>query len=92
MPATAPKLARPAGWHIQLGATPSLDAANRLLAKARAKNKHLLVAKVNHTETVQKNNDTLYRARFAGFASKSAARKACKILKKQKFACLALKP
>ncbi|WP_245418401.1 SPOR domain-containing protein [Cohaesibacter intestini] len=92
LPEAAPIKARPSGWHIQLGATPSLEAANRLLAKARAKNQRLLVAKLNHTETVQKNSDTLYRARFAGFESKSAARSACKILKKQKFACLALKP
>ncbi len=92
LPEAAPQRALPAGWHIQLGATPSLAAANRLLAKARAKNQRLLVAMLNHTETVQKNNDTLYRARFAGFKSKSAARSACAILKKQKFACLALKP
>ena len=95
-PHTAPKIAskqlKPKGWHIQLGATPSLEGANRLLSKARAKNKRLLLAKVNHTETVEKKNEILYRARFAGFESKSAARKACMILKKQKFACLALKP
>ena len=82
----------PAGWQIQLGAAPSLSAANKILSKARAKNKRLLLAMVNHTETVEKNNTTLYRARFTGFASKSKARKACKILTKQKFACLALHP
>ncbi|MCV6575802.1 MAG: D-alanyl-D-alanine carboxypeptidase [Cohaesibacter sp.] len=84
--------APPAGWQIQLGATPTLSGANKLLAKARQKNKRLLVAVLNHTETVTKDNATLYRARFAGFSSKTSARKACKVLKKQKFACLALNP
>ena len=44
----------------------------------------------DYTETVEKGNDTLYRARFAGFASKSEAWGACGALKKKKFACLAL--
>ena len=91
-PVAAPKRATPPGWQIQLGATRSLDLANTLLAKARAKNEKLLVARVNHTETVQKGDLTLYRARFAGFESKTAARNTCAILKKQKFACLALNP
>ncbi|WP_319413817.1 serine hydrolase [uncultured Cohaesibacter sp.] len=82
----------PSGWQIQLSATPSLEAANDILDKARASNKSLLKGRVNHTETVQKGNSTLYRARFAGFPSKSAARDACSTLKKQKFACLALNP
>ena len=92
IPMPAPVQATPEGWHIQLGATPSLQAAEKILAKARAKNKRMLVAVANYTETVEKNNTTLYRARFAGFSSKSAARKACSTLKKQKFACLALHP
>ena len=37
-----------------------------------------------------KNSVTLYRARFAGFATKQAARDACDALTKQKFTCLAL--
>ncbi|SNZ08261.1 D-alanyl-D-alanine carboxypeptidase [Cohaesibacter gelatinilyticus] len=82
----------PAGWQIQLGATPTLSGANKLLVQARKKNKRLLAAVLNHTETVAKNDEVLYRARFAGFSSKKSARRACKILKKQKFACLALNP
>ena len=54
LPEAAPQRAVPAGWHIQLGATPSLEAANRLLAKARAKNQRLLVAMLNHTEPCRK--------------------------------------
>ncbi|SNY93927.1 D-alanyl-D-alanine carboxypeptidase [Cohaesibacter sp. ES.047] len=92
IPLAAPKQATPSGWQIQLGATRTLDLANNLLAKARARNEKLLVARVNHTETVEKGDLTLYRARFAGFESKTAARNTCAILKKQKFACLALNP
>ncbi|WP_319529021.1 serine hydrolase [uncultured Cohaesibacter sp.] len=91
-PMAAPDRGTPPGWQIQLGATRSLDLANELLSKARSSNKRLLVARVNHTETVQKGDLTLYRARFAGFESKTAARNTCAILKKQKFACLALNP
>ena len=82
-PAAELSLSRPTppGWQIQLGAAPSLAAANKILSKARSKNKRLLVARLNHTETVEKNNQTLYRARFVGFESKKQARKACAILK-----------
>nr|WP_321456705.1 D-alanyl-D-alanine carboxypeptidase [uncultured Cohaesibacter sp.] len=82
----------PSGWQIQLSATPTLASANDILENARSQNKKLLSARVNHTEAVEKGNTTLYRARFAGFPSKESARNACAVLKKQKFACLALNP
>ncbi|MEZ5872303.1 MAG: D-alanyl-D-alanine carboxypeptidase [Nitratireductor sp.] len=78
------------GWQIQIGATDSKQAAISLLSKARAKAPGLLKSLSNYTETVEKNGDVLYRARFAGFSSKSAAWDACGQLKKQKFACLAV--
>ncbi|MCB1459997.1 MAG: D-alanyl-D-alanine carboxypeptidase [Nitratireductor sp.] len=80
----------PEGWQIQIGATDSEQSAESLLSKARAKAPRLLKAFSNYTETVEKNGDVLYRARFAGFSSKSAAWDACGQLKKQKFACLAV--
>nr|WP_319485370.1 serine hydrolase [uncultured Cohaesibacter sp.] len=92
MAAPVARESAPAGWQIQLSATPSLEAANEILDKVRADNKRMLKGRVNHTEAVEKGNTTLYRARFAGFPSKSAARDACAVLKKQKFACLALNP
>lgn len=78
------------GWQIQIGATPSRDAAMALLEKAREKVPGALSGVALHTETVEKNGDTLYRARFAGFDSKDAAWAACGQLKKKKFACIAL--
>ncbi len=80
----------PAGWQIQIGAAPSLGGANQLLETARAKAPKTLSSVRDHTETVSKGDATLYRARFAGFASKEEAWSACDQLKKKKFACIAL--
>ncbi len=80
----------PEGWQIQIGAAPSLDGANQLLESARSKVPNALSSVRDHTETVEKGNSTLYRARFAGFASKDDAWSACNQLKKKKFACIAL--
>ncbi len=78
------------GWHVQIGAMPSQENAISQLEKARAKLPGLLENMSNYTETVQSNGATLYRARFAGFSSKSAAWDACAKLKSVKFNCLAL--
>lgn len=81
---------RRAGWQIQIGATPNKASASRLLKSARRKEKTLLASAANYLEPVVKGNATLIRARFTGFTSKSSARRACKILKKRKIACLAI--
>ena len=78
------------GWQIQIGATDSKKAAMKLLKKAKSKAPRQLASKKTYTETVTKNSIVLYRARFTGFSSKSAARNACKILKKKRFSCLAI--
>ena len=85
IPAAAAK-----GWKIQLAATPTEAAAQALLDSARDKAPKLLAKASPYTEPVVKNSVTLYRARFAGFATKQAARDACDALAKQKFTCLAL--
>ncbi len=87
---SVPTHQRPAGWHIQIGASPSKTAALNLLNKAKKRGKPVLASTSIYTETVQKGGATLHRARFTGFASKSSARRACRYLKKRKFACLAL--
>jgi D-alanyl-D-alanine carboxypeptidase len=78
------------GWQIQIAAVPSRDAALKLLKKARGKAPRTLAKVRNYTEETEKNGVTLYRARFSGFASKSAAWDACGKLKKKSFACLAI--
>jgi D-alanyl-D-alanine carboxypeptidase len=78
------------GWKIQLAATPTQSSAEEILERARAKAPTLLADASPYTETVVKEDVTLYRARFVGFADKDAARAACAQLVKQKFSCLAL--
>lgn len=82
--------APPAGWQIQIAAVDTREGAIAMLEKARGKAPKTLSAVVNYTETVDSGGATLHRARFAGFASKSQAWDACGVLKKRKFACLAL--
>lgn len=84
------ELAIAPGWQIQIGATSSRESAVDLLQRARSKAPGILSQVSYHTETIEKGNDVLYRARFAGFSSKKAAWAACGTLKKQKFACIAL--
>jgi hypothetical protein len=78
------------GWKIQLAATPTQSSAQEILERARAKAPTILADASPYTETVVKEDVTLYRARFVGFADKDAARAACAQLVKQKFSCLAL--
>jgi D-alanyl-D-alanine carboxypeptidase len=91
-PAEAAQMAEKAaqGWQIQIGATPSSDQAEALLERARASAGGVLSNVENHMETTEKNGETLYRARFAGFDSKDEAWAACNRLKKKKFACIAI--
>ncbi|MEM9279269.1 MAG: D-alanyl-D-alanine carboxypeptidase, partial [Pseudomonadota bacterium] len=88
--ASAPTPVKPQGWVIQIGATDSRQGAIGLLEKAKSKVPGVLKNKSIYTETVEKGDSVLHRARFAGFSGKSDARKACKVLKRKKIACLAL--
>lgn len=83
---------KPDGWLIQIGAVPSKNMALALLGNAKDQAKRTLRNTAPFTETVQKGGQTLHRARFAGFDNKASARKACAILKRKKFPCLALPP
>ena len=84
------------GWQVQVGAVPDQDGALLLLSKTRKKVPSLDNARKfgeihDYLEPVIKNGTTLYRARFAGFQNKKSARTACKVMKKRKISCLALK-
>ncbi len=73
------------GWTIQVGATDDPDDARELLA--RAKSRHRALASVRgFTEKVRKDGDTVYRVRFAGLDSATAA-KACHDLKQGGLSC-----
>jgi D-alanyl-D-alanine carboxypeptidase len=78
------------GWIIQIGAFDSADEARQHLNDAKQKVHGALAAAEPFTERVQKNDNTLYRARFAGF-NKDTAEAACKQLKHSDFVCMTVK-
>jgi D-alanyl-D-alanine carboxypeptidase len=86
------ELARPVkpGWMIQIGAAEDPEKANALLSRARSQLQGFPTTARAFTEKVQKGNETLYRARFAGLEEQSA-QTACKTLKKSGFACFTTK-
>jgi D-alanyl-D-alanine carboxypeptidase (penicillin-binding protein 5/6) len=81
-----------AQWQIQLTATSSRSAAIALLTRARAFFDDTLDGLVSHTEPVVCASDTLYRARFAGFASHQRASEACETLAAHDLDCVAVPP
>jgi len=89
-PVTTAAVGRPTGWVIQIGASDSKNGALGLLSKAQDKFPQTLGSKQIYTETVTKGSSVLHRARFVGFSGKKEANRACRILKKKRFACLAL--
>ncbi len=76
-------------WVVQIGAAPSETGANTLLSDAAGKVGSLS----NFDPFVQrfdKDGQTFFRARFAGFPGKDAANDMCKQLKQAKMSCLAM--
>ncbi|SDR39253.1 D-alanyl-D-alanine carboxypeptidase [Pseudovibrio sp. Tun.PSC04-5.I4] len=78
------------GWQIQISATDSQDKAIKILETARAAAGATLRNKRIYTEPVMSKKQTLYRARFIGFETKTAAWDACAKLKKAKYSCYAV--
>jgi D-alanyl-D-alanine carboxypeptidase len=79
------------GWMIQIGAVANETEARRLLDRARDRAGRVLAGADPVTETFAKGSQTFVRARFAGFDSQNAAKKACATLKKKDIACFALR-
>lgn len=77
----------PDGYQIQVGAYFSPDPVRKLLDKAEKAARGLLDDAHAFTQTAEKGDDTIYRARFAGL-DKALAKKACKTLKKRKIDCI----
>lgn len=89
----APSTIRPAargGVMIQIGATPTIEEANRLLARAKTQSRGMLAEARPFTEKLQKGHGTLFRARFAGLTADSAD-SACHTLKRSGISCFATK-
>jgi D-alanyl-D-alanine carboxypeptidase len=97
-PVAAPAISNPSnsrilargGWLIQIGAFSEEAEAKQRLQTALSTAKGVLGKADPFTERVVKGDKTFYRARFAGF-DKDRAEAACKHLKRNEFACLALK-
>ncbi len=87
-PNTSSKTSSRIGWMIQLGAVPEENKASELIQRARSSSSHVLSKAEPFTEKVTKDGTTLFRARFAGF-DEDAAQTACKVLKRNGFACFA---
>jgi D-alanyl-D-alanine carboxypeptidase len=88
--ASATHVAHRDGWMIQVGAFDQETEAKQRLNSAQSRAKTLLVAADPFTERVMKGDKALYRARFAGL-DKDKAEAACKYLKQNEIACMALK-
>jgi D-alanyl-D-alanine carboxypeptidase len=86
--APRPKLAAHLNWMIQLGAVPEENKASELIQRAKTSGNNVLSKAESFTEKVTKDGTTLFRARFAGF-DEDAAQTACKVLKRNGFACFA---
>ena len=71
------------GWHVQIGAVPTVEGANALLDKAKATLGTKFASLRPVTQEVESRGTTLYRARFAGFSDKEEARATCQKLKQQ---------
>jgi D-alanyl-D-alanine carboxypeptidase len=78
------------GWHIQIGAVPTREAAEALLEKAKSSAGPVLQSRQSLTLEVERDGTRLYRARFGGFSDKEQARAACAKLKRHAIACLAV--
>jgi D-alanyl-D-alanine carboxypeptidase len=75
------------GWVVQIGAAPSPEAANALIAEAAGSVAELRDLR-SYVEPFERNGQTFYRARFAGFADRGQARATCDALSEASMNCL----
>jgi D-alanyl-D-alanine carboxypeptidase len=88
--ATAPRHATRGGWAIQVGAYEDEGEAKQKISTAKGKITDVLKKAEAYIERTVKGAKTYYRARFAGF-DRDQAEAACKRLKREDVACMALK-
>jgi D-alanyl-D-alanine carboxypeptidase len=89
-PSPMPKAHPAAGWVVQVGAFEDENEAKQRLNSAQIRAKTLLGTADAFTEKVVKGDKALFRARFAGL-DKEKAEAACRYLKRNDIACVALK-
>ena len=78
-------------WAVQVGASRSYKGAESLITRAQRKARASFAGRSTQVATVRtRRGKRLFRARFLGF-SKYQARQACKVLKRRRLDCLAVK-
>ncbi len=88
--ASAPRHTTRGGWAIQVGAYEDEGEAKQKISTAKTKITAVLQKAEAYIERTVKGAKTYYRARFAGF-DRDQAEAACKRLKREDVACMALK-
>jgi D-alanyl-D-alanine carboxypeptidase len=88
--ASAPRHNVHGGWAIQVGAYEDESEAKQKISAAKSKIASALQKAEAYIERTVKGAKTYYRARFAGF-DRDQAEAACKRLKREDVACMALK-
>jgi D-alanyl-D-alanine carboxypeptidase len=78
------------GFHVQIGAYATAAESERMLASVKDKAPGAVAGSTQLTSPVNKDNRKLYRARFAGFDARGAA-KACQSLRQQSIDCFVMK-
>jgi D-alanyl-D-alanine carboxypeptidase len=78
------------GWIIQVGAFPAEGEAKQRLSAVQSKASKFLASADAFTESVNKGDGTMYRARFAGLG-KDQAEAACNYLKHNDVDCMTIK-
>ncbi len=81
---------RVSGWVVQVASLPSRSEAEAFSARVRSKAGNLLADARPITTTFNDGGTIYYRARFAGFSGKSAARNTCRALKRKQIDCYAV--
>jgi D-alanyl-D-alanine carboxypeptidase len=77
-------------WIIQIGSMPSEAAARAVLSRAAGKAPKLLGDATAFTESIRKDGNVYYRARYGGFDTKSEAWRTCDRLARENMDCYAL--
>jgi D-alanyl-D-alanine carboxypeptidase len=78
-------------WNIQIGAFPTAEGAKSRIDVAKSSRVSALRDATPFLMAVDKNGDTIYRARFSGL-NKKQARNACRQLKRAGVGCFPLAP
>ena len=90
VPASGKPALKAGTWIVQVGALESEAEANKRLSDARASASAQLGKAEQFTETIDKGDKRLYRARFANL-DRDRAETACKVLKRSDISCIAIK-